>query len=164
MYTTTVFAKVLLILSFFYTLGLAEPAKGFTVLTKRQSTDLTDPQCLDYSTIANLSTIGANSTYRSAFLQLSPLGSNPNAKLLNAAIAKMPALMMDANLNAKCGNLSTVAFVEAMNNFTQGVIGPFSGMVEKIGANPQAIKAGPEVLVIVGGIMLFFSLVWGLSL
>lgn len=149
------FTKVFLLLSFLCTTGLAASDKPFAVLTVRQS-DPTATQCLDYATTANLSTIGANSTYRSAFLQMSPLGSLANAKVLNAAIAKLPALTRDQTLNDQCGNLTTVAFTEAANNFSQGIVGPFSGLV----GNPQAIKAGPEVVIIVGGIILMFSCVW----
>ena len=81
--------------------------------------------CLDYSTIANLSTIGLNATYRAAYLQAAPDGTAHSAAILDGAEDKIPPLTMNAELNQQCGNLTTVALVEAANNFTQGVVAQY---------------------------------------
>jgi len=65
------------------------------------------------------------------------------ASMLNAAIAKLPALTTNATLNKACGNLTTVALTEAEKNFTKGVVAQFTGI------KPEGIKAGPEVAIIV---------------
>jgi hypothetical protein len=151
--------QVLLFLSLFFTAAVAVPEQYVPgpILTIRQTAaSSTDPQCLEYSRIANLSTIGANSTYRSAFLQASPAGTLGNGQMLNAAIAKLPALMVDAALNQQCGNLSTIAVTEAAKNFSNGIVAQFSN-VDK---NPQAIKAGPELLVIVIVIIMITGGMW----
>ncbi|KAF2189124.1 hypothetical protein K469DRAFT_563005 [Zopfia rhizophila CBS 207.26] len=146
----------IILLSLFHTAVIAAPDKYAAVLTVRQTSAPTDPQCLDYARTANLSTIGANSTYRSAFLQASPVGTIFNAQMLNAAILKLPALTGDEALNQACGNLTTIALAEAERNFTVGIVAQFSGLV----GNPQEIKAGPELLPIVGLIILIFGGVW----
>ncbi|KAF2493683.1 hypothetical protein BU16DRAFT_52185 [Lophium mytilinum] len=142
--------NLIILLSLFHITVLAGPTveKYPAILAVRQTTS--NPQCGDYSRIANLSTIGKNSTYRSLFLQASPRGTFADADMLNAAIAKLPTLTKDAGLNKACGNLTTVAFVEAEKNFTEGVVAQFSGLV------PTGITAGPEVALIVGFIVVGF--------
>lgn len=81
--------------------------------------------CLDYSTIANLSTIGLNSTYRAAYLQASPDGTAHSASLLNDAEAKLPPLTKNEALNQQCGNLTTIALSGAAVNFTQGIVAQY---------------------------------------
>ena len=100
-----------------------------------------DGACQNYATIANLSTIGANSSYRAAFLQNSPQGTYASAAILNNAIAQIPLLTKDVNLNTQCGNLTTVAATEAANNFTRGVVAQFSGL-------PPPVKGFPNAMVI----------------
>jgi len=134
--------NLILLLSLFHVTVLASPDKYPAILV-RQTSGSTNPQCLDYSRTANLSTIGKNSTYRSAFLQSSPQGTNMVAGMLNAAIAKLPALTTNATLNEACGNLTTVALTEAEKNFTKGVVAQFTGI------KPEGIRAGPEVAIIV---------------
>jgi hypothetical protein len=151
-------AKVILLLSFFHISALAAPDKFPAVIGVRQTASTpNDPLCLDYSITANLSTIGANSTYRSAFLQASPLGNFPNAKMLNAAIAKLPKLTRDVGLNKACGNLTTVAFTEAEQNYTKGIVAQFSGLK----GDQQSIQsAGPELIAIVAVVCMCFGLVF----
>jgi hypothetical protein len=81
--------------------------------------------CLDYGSIANLSTIGLNSTYRAAYLQAAPDGSEHTAALLNNAEAKLPPLTKDEALNQQCGNLTTIALEGAANNFTLGIVAQY---------------------------------------
>ncbi len=125
------------------------PSGPSTTLTR------TSPQCLDYALTANLSTIGSNSTYRSAYIQASAAGTWYDLQMFAAAVAKLPALTADAPLNRACGNSTAIALTEAESNFTKGVVLQFEGLV----GNPQAIRAGPLVLPIVGFAgLLFFCL------
>lgn len=99
-----------------------------TPLQLRQSNDETSSlpvSCLEYSSIANLSTIGLNSTYRAAFLEASPEGTDQSAGLLNDAEAKLPPLTANKQLNQQCGNLTTVALEGAATNFTHGIVAQF---------------------------------------
>jgi hypothetical protein len=120
------------------------------------------PACFDYSLTANYSTIGANSTYRSTYLQLSPLGSIPVQRMLNAHMKKLPPMTANANLNRDCGNWTTIAFVEGEKNFTDKAINGVGGLtgLDKLG-NPQSIvRAGPELIAILGVVLLLFHGVW----
>ncbi|OCK81931.1 hypothetical protein K432DRAFT_350075 [Lepidopterella palustris CBS 459.81] len=148
--------NIILLLSLFHTAVIAAPKTYAAVLAVRQTSAPTDTQCLDYARTANLSTIGANSTYRSAFLQASRVGTIINGRMLDAAILKLPALTGNEALNQACGNLTTVAFTEAERNFTMGIVAQFSGLV----GNPQTIKAGPELVPIMGLIVFIFGGVW----
>lgn len=159
----------LLFLSLFTTsiFALQDTPSPIAHMDRRQTTSTgtqnanTQAQCADYSRTANFSTIGANSTYRSAFLQLSPFGTDGNRKMLDAAVAKLPALTKNAALNAACGNLTTLAFVEAAKNFTNDQVAGLSGIKSKLNGNPQAvIGAGMGLLAIVGGIIVIFGTVW----
>jgi hypothetical protein len=96
-----------------------------TILSERQTTPSLPVTCLEYSSIANLSTIGLNATLRAAYLQAAPDGTDKSVAILNGAEAKLPALKVDAALNEQCGNLTTVALVEAGNNFTQGIVAQY---------------------------------------
>lgn len=157
-------AIILLFLSLYSAqLSLAAPnqyAAG-PKLTVRQTSDvnpqttLTDTACLDYSRIANLSTVGANSSYRSPFYARSTTGSMYDNRMFSSAILALPKLTADVALNAKCGNLTEVALVEAERNLTEfKVVLQFGNIV------PEGIKAGTEVVVIVSGIVLLFFGVW----
>ncbi|KAH8649065.1 hypothetical protein BX600DRAFT_109807 [Xylariales sp. PMI_506] len=81
--------------------------------------------CVTYSSVANYSTIGANSTLRAAFLQLSPHGTLLSASILDNAIAALPQYEFDATLNADCGNLTTIALDAANTNFSMGIVADF---------------------------------------
>lgn len=111
--------------------------------------------CLDYERTANMSTIGANGTYRTVLLQKSSTGTIYNARMMDAAILKLPKLTADAVLNKECGNWTEIALREAERNFTLGRVAQFT--TEGL---PVGIKAGPEVLGIVGAIATLFSIVW----
>jgi len=152
-------ANVLVALSVFR-VAVAGPGKfPAAELVVRQTTATTaaDP-CLDYSITANMSVISANSSYRTAFIQKAPTGTIITARMLNAAQLKLPKLTADVALNQQCGNLTTVAFTEAANNFTRGIVAQFT--TEGL---PVGIKSGPEVVVIVAVICTLFSVVWVFS-
>lgn len=78
--------------------------------------------CVEYSRIANLSTIALNSTLRGAFLRSSSLGTFPAAAILDVEPPKLTSLMLDVELNRQCGNLSALAVVEAGRNLTAGTV------------------------------------------
>jgi hypothetical protein len=111
--------------------------------------------CLDYERTANMSTVGANGSYRTVVMQKANVGTLTSARMMDAAIAKLPALTADADLNSRCGNWTEIALVEAEKNFTQGIVAQFT--TEGL---PVGIYAGPQVLVIVGAIATLFSIVW----
>lgn len=102
-----------------------------------------------------MSTIGANGTYRTVLMQKSSTGTIYNARMMDAAIAKLPALTADASLNEACGNWTEIALREAERNFTMGVVAQFT--TEGL---PVGIVAGPMVLGICASIVTLFSVVW----
>ncbi|KAH7394992.1 hypothetical protein DE146DRAFT_615381 [Phaeosphaeria sp. MPI-PUGE-AT-0046c] len=114
--------------------------------------------CIDYEWTANMSTIGTNGTYRTVLLQKSNVGTIYNARMMDAAMKKLPALTADPMLNAACGNKTALALAEAEKNFTMGIVAQFT--TEGL---PVGIYAGPEVVFIVGAISIIFSLVWVFS-
>jgi hypothetical protein len=152
------FASLLVLLSVFQ-LAVAAPGEypAVELVVRQSTTAATTPatSCAEYSTIANMSVIGSNSSYRAAFLQKSPVGTIPNARMLNAAMAKLPALTADPTLNSQCGNLTTVATTEAANNFTAGIVAQFT-----TAGLPVGIKAGPEVIITVLSCCVILSGVW----
>ena len=81
--------------------------------------------CSAYSSIANLSQISSNSTYRAAFLRSTTDGTNKAARILNAAQAQLPSLINDVPLNQQCGNATALAIAEVVTNFTNGIIAEF---------------------------------------
>lgn len=99
--------------------------------------------CAQYSRIANMSTIGGNSSYRTAFLESSPVGTLQNAAMLNGAMAALPPLTADAALNTACGNLTTIAAEQAALNFTQGIVAQFT-----FTGNPASVVNGPIMIVV----------------
>lgn len=103
----------------------------------------TDLACLQYSRIANLSAIGTNSSYRTAFIESSPLGTLQNMAMLNGAMASLPVLTADAALNQACGNLTTIATEQAAINFTQGIVAQFT-----FTGNPSSVVNGPIMIVV----------------
>jgi hypothetical protein len=78
--------------------------------------------CLDYSRIANLTTVSNNATYRAAFLRSANMGTLKAAKTLDRDAAKLMALQLDSQLNGQCGNLTTIAIQASGTNFTQGTV------------------------------------------
>jgi len=162
---TSLLTNIFLALSVFQLAACAPEPKNFLPLPGSVNTKLEVRQvsatpsqaelCLDYQTTANMSTIGANSSYRTVILQRAPVGTLVSAGMLNAAMAKLPALTANADLNLRCGNWTEIAVVEAAKNFSMGIVAQY----ETAGL-PVGIKAGPEVLIIVGVIAILFSVVW----
>ncbi|MCJ1440865.1 MAG: hypothetical protein MMC23_001351 [Stictis urceolatum] len=85
--------------------------------------------CSEYSTLANLTYIGLNSTFRAAFIQASRDGTVKSSAILDDAAKKYNQLKLIndtvLNDNKTCRNLSAVAIAEAPKNFSRGVVGPF---------------------------------------
>ncbi|KAI1095032.1 hypothetical protein F5B19DRAFT_443108 [Rostrohypoxylon terebratum] len=80
------------------------------------------PICQNYARVANLSTVGLNSTYRAAFLRSSNLGTFDARAILDVESPKLMGMMMDVQLNQQCGNLSQIAIEGAAANLTQGTV------------------------------------------
>ncbi|EON95648.1 putative metal tolerance protein 3 protein [Phaeoacremonium minimum UCRPA7] len=125
-------AHVLLSLSVFQAvLAVSVPADAPEIVARQTAavgTGSMPLQCMEYSRIANLSTIGANSSYRAPFMAASPVGTSINAAMLDAAIAKLPAMTKDQALNDMCGNLTTVALTEAERNLTLRTVAQFDNV------------------------------------
>jgi hypothetical protein len=124
-------------------------------LAPRQSPSantLISPICENYSKVANLSTIALNSTYRAAFLRSAPMGTDAASGILDTQSPKLTAMKFDKNLNAQCGNLSTIALTEAANNFTRGVVADLT-----ILDAPGIGVTGPELPLVVIAIVLLFG-------
>ena len=118
--------------------------------------------CAIYSQTANYTFIGANATIRAAFLQASPAGTDPTANILDSAAQnfKNANMMFDANLNAECGNLSTLASEEVNANFSMGIVGPFKIVTKKNGqADLVQTNGGARMVRDVGvvGVSIFVS-------
>ncbi|KAI0160053.1 hypothetical protein GGR52DRAFT_576784 [Hypoxylon sp. FL1284] len=80
------------------------------------------PVCQNYALVANISTVALNSTYRAAFLRSSPMGTSAAISILDTQKPKIMGLMMDADLNKRCGNLTKAALDGAATNLTQGTV------------------------------------------
>ncbi|KAI6085146.1 hypothetical protein F4821DRAFT_241256 [Hypoxylon rubiginosum] len=100
-------------------------AQADDALAPRQSPSaaaLASPLCQNYATVANISTVALNSTLRAAYIRSAPVGTFTSIKILDAEKPKIMALMMDAQLNQQCGNLSQVALAGADANLTAGTV------------------------------------------
>ena len=161
---TSLFTPLLLLLSIFNLVAASPSARN--VMTPGQlNTDLEARQvsvtpsqqdlCLDYERTANISTAGKNGSYRTVVMQKANVGTLTSAAMMNAAMAKLPALTANKELNDRCGNWTQIALVEAEKNFTQGIVLQFT--TEGL---PVGIEAGPLVLVVVGLISTLLSVVW----
>ncbi|KAF1836741.1 hypothetical protein BDW02DRAFT_492916 [Decorospora gaudefroyi] len=163
MHSSSLLANIFLLLSVFH-LAVAAPEHqylaGAAKLEVRQVSVLPSQAelCLDYERTANMSTVGANSSYRSVVMQKMNMGSIYIARMLDAAIAKLPTLTANETLNTACGNWTEIALTGAETNFTQGIVAQFT--TEGL---PVGIYAGPAVGVIVGAICILFSVVWVFS-
>ncbi|EPE27893.1 hypothetical protein GLAREA_04684 [Glarea lozoyensis ATCC 20868] len=124
--------SILLLASIFSSSVSASPIEARQAVTS----------CTEYSMIANYSTIGTNSSYRSAFMQASPQGADPTTAILDGATKKLPTVKFDKSLNDNCGNLTTLAVQQAEVNFTMGIVGGFTIKSAKKGA---AARMGSEV-------------------
>jgi hypothetical protein len=154
----TFFTSLVLLLS---TLNLAicssdlvQPAAALAI-RQVSAAPATADLCIDYEFTANMSTVGANSSYRTVLLQKSMTGTIANARMMDAAIAKLPALTADVKLNEDCGNKTEIALREAEKNFTMGIVAQFT--TDNL---PVGIRAGPELIAIVAAIVVLFSAVW----
>lgn len=157
----SLFAPILLILALFHTAVLAGPEQqdvAAPLLVPRQQAVFNGaPECLDYARIANISTVGLNSTLRSAYLQSSTTGTLYDKRMFTDASLKLPALTANVTLNALCQNWTAIALVESERNYSQRVVLQFANVPE----NPQSIKsAGPELIAIVSFIFVIFFAVW----
>ncbi|EOA87082.1 hypothetical protein ACJQWK_09062 [Exserohilum turcicum] len=157
---TQLFAPLFLLLSVFQLAAarnVAAPGSMDTGLQARQVSATPSQQdlCLDYERTANMSIIGANSSYRTVVMQKANVGTLSTKQMLDAAVAKLPPLTKDVTLNAACGNWTEIALREAAKNFTMGIVAQFT--TEGL---PTGIYAGPIVLVIVGLISALLSAVW----
>lgn len=126
----------------------------FHLFTLRQA-QIGQTTCAEYSTIANLSTIGSNATYRAAYLQASPEGGDPARAPLDSAMLQLPSLKFDVDLNDQCGNLTEVAFAGAESNFTQGIVLQFrvnAAVQVGTGAVSLAVLMGLVALTVIDGL------------
>ncbi|OAL45252.1 hypothetical protein IQ07DRAFT_576704 [Pyrenochaeta sp. DS3sAY3a] len=158
---SSLLANLILLLTFFNLVAAtAENVLPAAKLEQRQVSAVPSQAelCLDYEWTANMSTIGANNSYRTVLLQKSNVGTIYNARMMDAAIKKLPKLTADRTLNMVCGNWTEIALKEAEANFTQGIVAQFT--TEGL---PVGIKAGPEVIAVVAVICIVFSVVWVFS-
>ncbi|RKU46904.1 hypothetical protein DL546_001850 [Coniochaeta pulveracea] len=145
-----------LLLAFLITHTLALAILPTPNLHDRQTT--TTPSlpvsCLEYSSIANLSTIGLNATLRAAYIQAAPDGTDHSVTILNGAEAKLPPLKVDVALNEQCGNLTSVALVEAGNNFTRGIVAQYRVSGAGVRGRERAGSVLAGCLVVVGMVLM----------
>ncbi|KAI0601042.1 hypothetical protein F4775DRAFT_478072 [Biscogniauxia sp. FL1348] len=123
--------KQLLALTLLSTWASLATADADAVVVPRQSPDAatavasldpSNPICVDYATVANLTTVGLNSTYRAAFQRSAPMGTDAASGIVDGPAARLPAMAADARLNAQCGNLTQVAIAAAAANLTAGTV------------------------------------------
>ncbi|KAH7398173.1 hypothetical protein BKA66DRAFT_452532 [Pyrenochaeta sp. MPI-SDFR-AT-0127] len=158
---TSLIANIILLLSAIHLVAAAPEQKYPAAKVEVRQVSAVPSQaelCLDYEWTANMSTIGANGSYRTVLMQKSNVGTIFNARMMDAAIRKLPKLTADRTLNTVCGNWTEIALREAAVNFTQGIVAQFT--TEGL---PVGIKAGPEVVWIVGVISVLMSVVWVFS-
>ena len=165
----TPFTFLVLALSIFHVTIANAVADGEVALEARQSPDAnegagavatpeaaTDPLCREYSMVANLSTVGLTPDYRAAWLRSSPLGTDAASAILDTQSPKLPEMMVDAELNTRCGNLSIIATEQAEANFTAGTVLGLP-IKEAFGADPTGF-ATPFcsflIIVVMGGTFL----------
>ncbi|OAP59918.1 hypothetical protein AYL99_04920 [Fonsecaea erecta] len=120
----THFSTITCLLFVLVTIASAVPSP-LSLLSPRQQNS-SQPICSEYSTIANLSIVASNATYRAAYLQASPQGYDPASAPLDSALPKLPSFQFNASINAECGNLTEVAIKGAATNFTQGQVLQFN--------------------------------------
>ena len=128
MYTRSTSAFIyLLAVSIFQVAVIATEDLGAENTPRFAARQTTTPtvSCLEYATVANLSTIGTNSTFRAAFLQASPSGTDKSAGILDGATTQLKTMIDDEALNSQCGNATAIAIQQAPINLTHGIVGPF---------------------------------------
>ncbi|KAK1569613.1 uncharacterized protein LY79DRAFT_528378 [Colletotrichum navitas] len=152
------FARVLLAVSVFADAAFAKAIEvpGMAVVVRQAApAQSTIMSCGEYSRIANLSTVGSNSTYRATFFAASPNGNQFNAEVLDTAIAKLPSVIMDRPLNEACGNLTALAIQEAANNFTIRTVLQFSNIPV-----PKPLDVGPDIIFCCALALFFMGGIW----
>ncbi|CBX93659.1 hypothetical protein IAQ61_003548 [Plenodomus lingam] len=157
MYTST-FANLFVLLSVFQFVAAAPETHYPAAKLEVRQVSATPSQadlCLDYERTANMSTIGANSSYRTILLQKSNVGTISNARMMDAAIKKLPALAADQTLNTVCGNWTEIALREAEANFTQGIVAQFTTDGMKF-----ETKSGAIVISVVGLVAAVLCATW----
>ncbi|KAI1209816.1 uncharacterized protein F4807DRAFT_74929 [Annulohypoxylon truncatum] len=122
MFRTTFKFLVLLLSICNITVAQAEVPDALAPRQSPTANAATTAVCQNYATVANLSTVALNSTYRAAFLRSSNLGTFDARAILDVESPKLMGLMMDVQLNQQCGNLSQVAIDGAAANFTAGTV------------------------------------------
>lgn len=148
----SLFSTLALCLTFFNLALASDSSAQGAVLTPRQAAN--PNACLDYRTTAMHAIIGANTSYRSAYLSQSNVGTLYDFRMFDAAIAKLPSLTADRALNDRCRNQTEIVAAEAASNFTRGSVGPFEN-VPKV-----TITNGPIVAVLVTCCFTIFGLTW----
>ncbi|KAI3397062.1 hypothetical protein diail_11298 [Diaporthe ilicicola] len=146
-FTTAILLLATLAASVFASPTLDASEAGVKIVSRQTFTNTILNQgaaCLQYSMIANMSVVGGNSSYRTVFLQKSPVGTLSNSAMFNKAILVAPNLTADVELNQACGNLTAIAIQEAATNFTQGKVAQFA-----FDPTPVPLVNGPITIVVV---------------
>ncbi|OLN92240.1 hypothetical protein CCHL11_01333 [Colletotrichum chlorophyti] len=131
------------------------PAPAVVVRQTTTTPPSTIVSCDEYSRIANLSTVGLNSTYRATFFEASPHGNQFNAEVLDTAIAKLPSVIMNQALNEACGNLTALAIQEAATNFTQRTVLQLSNIPP-----PVPLDTSTHIVIVCLGGLIFMGGTW----
>ncbi|KAF1919680.1 hypothetical protein BDU57DRAFT_149162 [Ampelomyces quisqualis] len=153
---SSLLANIIFLLSIFGFVAASELPVAAKLVARQVSAQPSQRElCSDYEWTANMSTIGSNGSYRTVLMQKANVGTIYSARMMDAAIKKLPPLTADPMLNAVCGNKTEIALVEAEKNFTQGIVAQFT--TEGL---PVGIKAGPEVVAVIAAICVLFSAVW----
>jgi len=140
-------ASLLLFLSIFTAVTTAIYSPVNLLSPRQQQANLAI--CAEYSTIANLSIVGSNATYRAAYLQASPQGSDPARAPLDTAITELPDFQFNTTINDECGNLTEVAIAGAATNFTHGVVLQFKiNSAGQIGASAMGLAMITAMVVV----------------
>ena len=118
------------------------------LLTPRQQ-QVDQSICDEYSTVANLSIVAANNTYRAAYLQASAEGTDQARAPLDDALARNLIFNSSTQVNDECGNLTQVALEGAETNFTQGVVLQFNvNSAVQIGSSTMGMGMGMAMAMI----------------
>ncbi|KAM0282144.1 hypothetical protein ACHAQH_003184 [Verticillium albo-atrum] len=126
-----------------------------SAIVARQDLAPGGPQCLEYSRTANFSTIGSNITLRSAFIQAAPVGTHASLNFLAAMVVALPPMTANVALNDACGNLTTIAAVEAQRNFSQGIVAGFTTSL-----TADATESGWPVIFCMFAIVTIMGIPW----
>lgn len=156
---TTTSPLTMLLILLLTTLSLAATIQP---LHPRQDASATSPSpdCAAYTLTASLATVGSNSTYRTSYLQLSPLGTLTNQKKFSAAMLALPALTADRGLNSACGNQTEQAAAEVAARFLEGRVLELDGVNGLDSPPGKIVGSGMDLLAIVGLVLIMTVGVW----